>query len=40
MQSTLEMSVKAFYLCTFGIIGGIAAIFNSIMKFARKQKIL
>jgi hypothetical protein len=40
LQSTLEMSVKAFYLCLFGIVTGIASIFNWIMKFARKQKIL
>ena len=40
LQSTFEMSVKAFYLCTFAIVSGIAGIFNAIMKFARKQKIL
>lgn len=40
LQSMLEMSVVAFYLTTFGILSGITAIFNAIMKFARKQKIL
>ena len=35
-----DESITAFYLTCFLIVGGIGAIFQSIMKFARRQKIL
>ena len=40
LRSCLEESITAFYLTCFLIVGGIGAIFQSIMKFARRQKIL
>merc|ERR1712216_867615 len=40
LRSCQEMSVTAFYLTCFLIVAGIGAIFQSIMRFARKQKIL
>ena len=40
LRSCLEMSISAFYLTCFLIVTGIGAIFQSIMRFARKQKIL
>ena len=40
LRSCLEMSITAFYLTCFLIVAGIGAIFQSIMRFARKQKIL
>ena len=40
LRSCLEMSITAFYLTCFLIVTGIGAIFQSIMRFARKQKIL
>ena len=40
LRSCLEMSITAFYLTCFLIVTGIGAIFQSIMRFARRQKIL
>ena len=40
LRSCLEMSISAFYLTCFLIVTGIGAIFQSIMRFARRQKIL
>ena len=40
LRSCLEMSVTAFYLTCFLIFSGIGAIFQAIMRYARRQKIL
>ena len=40
LRSCLEMSITAFYLTCFLIFSGIGAIFQAIMRYARKQKIL
>jgi len=40
LRSCLEMSITAFYLTCFLIFSGIGAIFQAIMRYARRQKIL